>query len=66
MKRFMERLLLVIFLLLSLGASSCYGGTYVGYGYGGGYGYGYGGGGYNDVFYSAPIDRYGYGFYGHP
>lgn len=56
MKRFVERFLLVTFVLLSFGASSCYGGTYVGYG----------GGGYNDVFYSAPIDRYGYGFYGRP
>jgi len=45
-----------------LAAASCYvsGGTYVGYGYSSGY--------YDDVFYSAPIDRYGYGggFYGRP
>lgn len=59
MKRLLERLLLATVLILGLSASSCYvSGGYVGYGYTQGY--------YDDVFYSAPIDRYGYGFYGHP
>ena len=60
MKRKIERMLLLSVFILSLAASSCYvsGGSYVGYGYTGDY--------YGDVFYSAPIDRYGYGFYGRP
>lgn len=59
MKRF-ERSLLLGIALFCLAAASCYagGGYNVGYGYSGDY--------YGDVFYQAPIDRYGYGFYGHP
>ena len=67
MKRRIERFLLVTVLLLSLAASSCYVSSgYVGYGYSNyGYnGYGYG---YDDVFYSSPMDQYDdYGFYGYP
>ena len=59
MKRFTERLVLLAVMAFCLAASSCYAsGGYVGYGYSHNY--------YDDVFYSAPIDRYGYGFYGHP
>ncbi|MBW1906498.1 MAG: hypothetical protein JRD92_12350 [Deltaproteobacteria bacterium] len=60
MKRFTERLLLLAVLVLYLAASGCYAsGGYAGYGYGyNNY--------YDDAFYSPPIDRYGYGFYGHP
>jgi len=62
MSRIFERAMLLTLFILCLAASSCYasGGTYVGYGYGNRGDY------YGDVFYSAPIDRYGYGFYGHP
>ena len=64
MNRLVERIVLLTVFLLCLAASSCtaYGGTYVGYGYGPGYSGDY----YGDVFYSAPMDNYGYGFYGHP
>jgi hypothetical protein len=59
MKRVIERLVLLTVVVFCLAASSCYAsGGYVGYGYTQDY--------YGDVFYSAPIDRYGYGFYGHP
>jgi len=59
MKRFAERLVLLAVVVFCLAASSCYAsGGYVGYGYSRNY--------YDDVFYSAPIDRYVYGFYGHP
>lgn len=59
MKRFIERLVLLTVLLFAFAVCSCYvSGGYVGYGYTQDY--------YGDVFYSAPIDRYGYGFYGHP
>jgi hypothetical protein len=46
--------------MLSLAAASCFGSgeAYLGYGYTHSY--------YDDVFYTPPIDRYGYGFYGHP
>lgn len=62
MSRIIERIVLFAVLALSVAAASCYvsGGTYVGYGHG------YGGDYYGDVFYSAPVDRYGYGFYGRP
>ncbi|MGB8224869.1 MAG: hypothetical protein WCF10_19930 [Polyangiales bacterium] len=70
MRRIANRLLLLSVAAFCLGASDCYTGTYVGYGYGYGPGYGpaYGPGYYNDVFYTPPIDRYGYGygFYGRP
>jgi len=72
MNRIIPRGLLLAAALFSLGASDCYAGSYVGYGYGYGYGPGYepgyGPGYYNDVFYTPPIDRYGYGygFYGRP
>ena len=60
MKRILERVVLLLTVLCCLAASSCYttGGAYVGYGYSPNY--------YDDVFYSAPASRYGYGFYGHP
>jgi len=62
MKPIIERLVLLTVAVFCLAAASCYvsGGTYVGYGYSSGY--------YDNVFYSAPIDRYGYGggFYGRP
>jgi hypothetical protein len=59
MKRIIERLVLLTVAVFCLAASSCYvSGGYVGYGYSHNH--------YDDVFYSAPIDRYGYGFYGHP
>jgi hypothetical protein len=62
MKKLIGRIVLVTVLGLNLGSASCYayGDSYVGYGYTQDY--------YGDVFYSAPIDRYGYGygFYGHP
>ena len=59
MKRFIERLVLLTVLVFGVGASSCYAsGGYAGYGYTQGY--------YDQVFYSAPIDRYGAGFYGRP
>jgi hypothetical protein len=59
MRRIIERLLLLTVAVFCLAVSSCYvSGGYVGYGYSPNY--------YDDVFYSAPIDRYGYGFYGHP
>lgn len=60
MRRVIERFALLTVLLFCLVASSCYasGGSYVGYGYTQDY--------YGDVFYSAPANRYGYGFYGHP
>jgi hypothetical protein len=66
MKRIVHRVLLAAVAVFCLGTSDCYSGTYVGYGYG--YGPGYGPGYYNDVFYTPPIDRYGYGygFYGRP
>lgn len=55
-------ILRVVLLALAAGftmATSCYvSGGYVGYGYTHSY--------YDDVFYRPPIDRYGYGFYGHP
>jgi hypothetical protein len=59
MMRLIERLVLLTVALFCLAAASCYAsGEYtVGYGYTHGY--------YDDVFYTAPIDRYG-GFYGHP
>lgn len=59
MKRLIERLLLLTVAVFCAAASSCHvsGGTYVGYGYTHNY--------YDDVFYTAPVDRYG-GFYGHP
>jgi len=63
MKRILERIVLLAVLAFCFAAASCYAsGGYVGYGYG--YDQDY----YGDVFYSAPIDRYGYGygFYGHP
>jgi hypothetical protein len=61
MRRTIERILLLTLVVFCLAASSCYvSGGYVGYGYG------YGNNYYDDVFYSAPMDRYGYGFYGHP
>lgn len=61
MKRILERIVLLTVLVFCFAAVSCYAsGGYVGYGYG--YSQDY----YGDVFYSAPIDRYGYGFYGHP
>jgi len=59
--RIIERIVLLTVLFLCAAASSCYvsGSSYVGYGYTQDY--------YGDVFYSAPIDRYGgYGFYGRP
>jgi hypothetical protein len=64
MNRLVERIVLLTVFLVCLAASSCTfsGGTYVGYGYGPGYGSDY----YGDVFYSSPMDNYGYGFYGHP
>lgn len=60
MRRAIERILLLTLAVFCLGASSCYvsGGATVGYGYSHGY--------YDDVFYRSPMDRYGYGFYGHP
>ncbi|MGB5415614.1 MAG: hypothetical protein WBN01_13300 [Polyangiales bacterium] len=60
MKRIIQRLVLLTVLVFCVGVSSCYvsGGSYVGYGHTQDY--------YGDVFYSAPIDRYGYGFYGRP
>jgi hypothetical protein len=59
MRRLLARLIVVCFALLCTAASSCYvSGGYVGYGYAHSY--------YDDVFYTAPIDRYSYGFYGHP
>ena len=59
MRRTIERLVLLTVLVFGVAASSCYvSGGYVGYGYTHDY--------YDDVFYSAPIDRYGAGFYGHP
>ncbi len=59
MKRFIGRFVLLMALVCCLGASTCYvSGGYVGYGYTQDY--------YGDVFYRAPIDRYDYGFYGHP
>lgn len=59
MRRWLPRVLLLVAAWLCTAASSCYvsGGT-VGYGYTPDY--------YNEVFYTPPIDRYGYGFYGHP
>lgn len=55
-----ERLVLATVMVFCLGVSICYvsTSTYVGYGYTHDY--------YDDVFYTSPIDRYGYGFYGHP
>jgi hypothetical protein len=63
-KRIVQRIALVVLAVLCLGTSDCYTGAYVGYGYGPGYGPGY----YDEVFYTPPIDRYGYGygFYGRP
>ena len=62
MRRTIERLVLLTVVVFGLAASSCYvsGGGYAGYGYSPNY--------YDDVFYSAPVDRdgYGRGFYGHP
>lgn len=59
MSRLLPKILLGLFALLCTAASSCYvSGGYVGYGYTANY--------YDDVFYTPPIDRYGYGFYGHP
>ena len=59
MRRIIERVVLLTVLVFCLGVSSCYiSGEYVGYGYTQDY--------YGDVFYTAPIDRYGYGFYGRP
>ncbi len=59
MSRIIERVVLLTVLVFCLGVSSCYvSGGYVGYGYTQDY--------YGDVFYTAPIDRYGYGFYGRP
>jgi hypothetical protein len=59
MRRTIERILLLTMAVFCLAASSCYAsGGYVGYGYSPNY--------YDNVFYSAPMDRYGYGFYGHP
>ena len=59
MKRVIERLVLLTMVVFCFAASSCYAsGGYVGYGYTHSY--------YDDVFYSAPINRYGGGFYGHP
>lgn len=54
------RLVLATIVVFCLGASRCYvsTSTYVGYGYTHSY--------YDDVFYTPLIDRYGYGFYGHP
>lgn len=60
MRRILERILLLTVLGFAIAASSCASGGYtVGYGYTGTDPYG-------DVFYSSPMDRYGYGFYGHP
>ena len=61
MKRIVEQLVLLTVGILCLAASSCYvaSGSV-------GYGYGYHGDPYGDVFYSDPIDRYDYGFHGHP
>lgn len=61
MRRIIGQLVLLTVSILCLGTSSCYvaGGTV-------GYGYGYHGDPYGDVFYSNPINRYDYGFYGHP
>ena len=61
MKRLTERLVLVAVMICFLAAAA---GCYASGGYAG-YGYGYNNY-YDDPFYSAPIDRYGYGFYGHP
>jgi len=67
MKFRIERLVLGTVMVFCLAASGCYvsTGTYVGYGYT----YNY----YDEVFYTSPFDRYGYGydgygygFYGHP
>ena len=59
MKRHIETLVLVAVAVFCLAAASCYvSGGYVGYGYSPNY--------YHDVFYTAPMNRYGYGFYGHP
>lgn len=59
MRRFIERLVLLTVLVFAFAVCGCYvSGGYVGYGYTQDY--------YGDVFYSAPINRYGYGFYGHP
>jgi len=58
MKRIIERLVLLTMAVFCLAASSCYAsGGYVGYGYTDNY--------YDQVFYTAPVNRYG-GFYGHP
>jgi hypothetical protein len=64
MNRIVDRVVLLTVAVFCLGVSDCYTTAYVGYGYGPGYGPGY----YNDVFYTPPIDRYGYGygFYGRP
>jgi len=62
MKRLVQRIVLLSAVVLCLGVSDCQvsGTTYVGYGYQPDY--------YGDVFYTSPIDRYGYGygFYGRP
>jgi hypothetical protein len=51
---------LVLLAMLGFAATSCFGAgeVYVGYGYNHSY--------YDDIFYTSPMDRYGYGFYGHP
>ncbi|MGB5704720.1 MAG: hypothetical protein WBM48_18005 [Polyangiales bacterium] len=69
MKRIVQRIALLFGLVLCLGQSDCYTGSYVGYGYGyGGYGYGYGQGYYDSAFYGGgPMGpAYGGGFYGRP
>ena len=60
MTHIIARIVLLTLVVLCLGVSDCYGSgtTYVGYGYNEDY--------YGDVFYTPPIDRYGYGFYGYP
>lgn len=67
MKRILEWIVFLGLVALCLGVSECDGSrpSRVGYGYGYNY-YGYNQGYYGDVFYTPPIDRYGYGFYGHP
>jgi hypothetical protein len=59
--RVLEGLALLAIGIACLASASCGGAA-------GGYyvGYGYSGDPYGEVFYRAPVDRYGGGFYGHP
>jgi hypothetical protein len=58
MRRAVLRAFFAATVCLVLGSSSCTANYTVGYGYTGDP--------YGDVFYRQPVDRYGYGFYGHP